>query len=75
MLTEEDMVMNSTQVFDGEETAAAVPPVTLAAPVVAVPVPVPVPVPLSQSSRSSRTKSSERASMQAKSKEDRQATT
>eukprot|EP01035_Chromulina_nebulosa_P028395 gene28395-37481_t len=34
MLTEEDMVISCTQVFDGEETAAA-PPVTLAPPVVA----------------------------------------
>ena len=75
MLTEEDMVISCTQVFDGEETAAA-PPVTLAPPVVAVPTPTPVPVsvPLSQSSRSSRNKSSEVATTAIKSKEDRQAT-
>ena len=63
MLTEEDMAISSTQVCDGEETAAAVSFATAAAPVVAVP--------LSQSSKSGRSKGSVTL---AKAKEDRQVT-
>ena len=67
MLTEEDMGISSTQVCDGEETAAAVSMmVTAVAPVVAVP--------LSQSSKSGRNKGSDSATTIAKSKEDRRVT-